>query len=161
GAFGVGIGFGLQTVVNNFVSGLILLFERPIKVGDMIELSGLEGTVQRIGVRASALRTWDGADVIGPNAALITDRVINWTLSDPLRRFTLAIGVAYGSDPRRVEALLRTVAEKHPGVCAYPKPLILFMRFGESSLDFEVRVWTDNPDALSTTRSEVAMALHD
>jgi potassium efflux system protein len=161
GAFGVGIGFGLQTVVNNFVSGLILLFERPIKVGDMVELSGLEGTVQRIGIRASALRTWDGADVIVPNAALITDRVVNWTLSDRLRRVTLAVGVAYGSDPRRVETLLRDVAEKHPGVCAYPKPLILFMRFGESALDFEVRFWTDNPDSLATTRSEVAMAIHD
>ncbi|HVN38641.1 MAG TPA: mechanosensitive ion channel domain-containing protein [Myxococcota bacterium] len=161
GAFGVGIGFGLQTVVNNFVSGLILLFERPIKVGDMVELAGLEGTVQRIGIRASALRTWDGADVIVPNAALITDRVVNWTLSDRLRRITLAVGVAYGSDPRRVETVLRGVAEKHPGVCAYPKPLILFMRFGESSLDFEVRIWTDNPEMLGTTRSEVAMAIHD
>ncbi|HXK26277.1 MAG TPA: mechanosensitive ion channel domain-containing protein [Myxococcota bacterium] len=161
GAFGVGIGFGLQTVVNNFVSGLILLFERPIKVGDMVELAGLEGTVQRIGIRASALRTWDGADVIVPNAALITDRVVNWTLSDRLRRITLAVGVAYGSDLHRVEALLRAAAEKHPGVCAYPKPLILFMRFGESSLDFEVRIWTDSPETLGTTRSEVAMAIHD
>ena len=161
GAFGVGIGFGLQAVVNNFVSGLILLFERPIKVGDMVELAGLEGTVQRIGIRASALRTGDGADVIVPNAVLITDRVVNWTLADRLRRMLLTVGVAYGSDPHRVMELLRGVAEKHPGICAYPKPQILFTRFGESSLDFELRVWTDDPEALSSTRSDVALAIHD
>jgi small-conductance mechanosensitive channel len=161
GAFGVGIGFGLQSVVNNFVSGLILLFERPIKVGDNVELSGLEGTVQRIGIRASVVRTGDGADVIVPNARLTTDQVVNWTLVDRLRRVHLKVGVGYGSDPHRVVELLRGVVEKHPGVCAYPKPQILFAGFGESSLDFELRVWMDDPDVVPNTRSEVALAIHD
>jgi small-conductance mechanosensitive channel len=161
GAFGVGIGFGLQSVVNNFVSGLILLFERPIKVGDNVELSGLEGTVQRIGIRASVVRTGDGADVIVPNALLTTDRVVNWTLVDRLRRVHLKVGVGYGTDPHRVVELLRGVVEKHPGVCAYPKPQILFAGFGESSLDFELRVWMDDPDVVPGTRSEVALAIHD
>jgi len=161
GAFGVGIGFGLQSVVNNFVSGLILLFERPIKVGDNVELSGLEGTVQRIGIRASVVRTGDGADVIVPNAMLTTDQVVNWTLVDRLRRVHLKVGVGYGSDPHRVVELLRDVVEKHPGVCAYPKPQILFVGFGESSLDFELRVWMDDPDVVPNTRSEVALAIHD
>jgi small-conductance mechanosensitive channel len=161
GAFGVGIGFGLQSVVNNFVSGLILLFERPIKVGDNVELQGLEGTVQRIGIRASVVRTGDGADVIVPNALLTTERVVNWTLVDRLRRVHLKVGVAYGSDPHRVVELLRGVVEKHPGVCAYPKPQVLFAGFGESSLDFEMRVWMDDPDVVPNTRSEVALAIHD
>jgi small-conductance mechanosensitive channel len=160
GAFGVGIGFGLQTVVNNFVSGLILLFERPVKVGDMVEVGGLEGTMQRIGIRASTVRTFDGADVIVPNAALISERVVNWTLSDRMRRMILKVGVAYGSDPARVLALLREVAEKQPGVCSYPKPLALFTGFGESALDFELRAWGDNPDTFITVRSDLNLAIH-
>jgi small-conductance mechanosensitive channel len=161
GAFGVGVGFGLQTVVNNFVSGLILLFERPIKVGDMVEFGGLEGTVQRIGIRASTVRTWDGADVIVPNATLISDRVVNWTLSDRLRRLIVPVGVAYGTDPHRVIDVLRGVAESYPGVCAYPKPVIVFSGFGESALNFELRVWTDNPETLLALRSGISLAVHD
>ena len=120
GAFGVGIGFGMQGVVNNFVCGLILLFERPIHVGDMIEIGELRGEVRRIGIRASIVRTRQGADIIVPNAQLVTDKVTNWTLSDKLRRFSLPVGVNYGAAPEQVIELLVKVARAHPRVL--PKP---------------------------------------
>ena len=106
GAFGVGIGFGLQNVVNNFVSGLILLFERPVQVGDTIEVGNLSGEVRRIGIRSSTLRTGEGADVIVPNASLISDRLVNWTFSDRTRRVDLDVSVAYGSDANKVTGIL-------------------------------------------------------
>jgi small-conductance mechanosensitive channel len=141
GAFGVGIGFGLQNVVNNFVSGLILLYERPVQVGDAIDMGDLIGEVKRIGIRSSTVRTFAGAEVIVPNADLISQRVINWTLSDKIRRIDVAIGVRYGSDPDRVEQILLGVAKAHEKVLHDPAPAVLFRRHGESSLDFEVRVW--------------------
>jgi small-conductance mechanosensitive channel len=143
GALGVGIGFGLQNVVNNFVSGLILLFERPIRIGDRVELSSeLSGTVERIGIRASIVRTWQGAEVIVPNANLISSEVINWTLSDDRRRMEIPVGVAYGTAPEVVLELLLGVARAHPEVLDDPEPVALFTGFGDSSLDFELRAWT-------------------
>ena len=118
GAFGVGIGFGLQSIVNNFVSGLILLFERPVHVGDTVEVGNLQGTVRRIGIRASVIHTGAGADIIVPNSQLITDRVTNWTLSDQLRRVDLPVGVNYGADPKKVIELLEQVASRAPGCFA-------------------------------------------
>jgi len=142
GALGVGIGFGLQNIVANFISGLILLFERPIQTGDTVEMEGLRGTVQRIGIRASIVRTFQGADVIVPNQDLVAQRVINWTLSDQSRRVEIPVGVAYGSDPAQVMALIRDAAEKHPKAQTQPAVEVLFTAFGESSLDFELRLWT-------------------
>ena len=142
GALGVGIGFGLQTVVNNFVSGLILLFERPIRVGDRVQLDQLSGVVTNIGMRASVVRTWQGAEVIVPNANLISSEVINWTLSDDSHRMEISVGVAYGTDPQTVIDLLVSVAEGHPDVSRDPEPVALFLGFGESSLDFELRAWS-------------------
>jgi len=142
GALGVGIGFGLQNVVNNFVSGLILLFERPIRVGDKVQLATLFGTVKNIGMRASVVRTFQGAEVIVPNANLISAEVINWTLSDDRRRMELAVGVAYGTDPQVVIDILVGVANDHPEVMSDPEPAALFRGFGGSSLDFELRAWT-------------------
>jgi small-conductance mechanosensitive channel len=142
-ALGVGIGFGLQNVVGNFVSGVILLFERPIRVGDWIQLADLFGTVQKIGIRSSTVRTFDGADVIVPNGDLVSARVTNWTLSDRKRRLILPVGVAYGSPPRRVLELLDDVARSHPQVLEDPAPVVLFRGFGESALDFELRVFTE------------------
>jgi small-conductance mechanosensitive channel len=159
GAFGVGIGFGLQTIVNNFVSGLILLFERPVKVGDWVEVAGVEGTVQRIGIRASTVRTFDGADVIVPNGQLLSERVVNWTLSDRRRRVAIRVGVAYGSDLPRVVAVLQGIAGSQSGVCAYPKPVVAFVGFGESSIDFELRVWIDDADLLVETRSGLGLSM--
>ncbi len=142
GALGVGIGFGLQNVVNNFVSGLILLFERPVNLGDKIEIGGISGVVQDIGIRASVVRTWQGADVIVPNATLISDNLINWTLTDQLRRMEIQIGVAYRTPPARVIGLLLEVAAAHAEVMVDPAPVAIFTGFGDSSLNFELRAWT-------------------
>ena len=126
GAFGVGVGFGLQTIVNNFVSGIILLVERPIQVGDAIQMTDLDGEVRHIGIRSTTVHTWRGAEVIVPNATLITGNLINWTLSDRTRRFELSVGVAYGSDPQRVIDLLRDAAVSVAGVLKNPAPVVLF-----------------------------------
>ena len=146
GAFGVGLGFGLQNVVNNFVSGLILIFERPIQVGDVVDVGGVQGQVQRIGIRASTVRTWSGAEVIVPNGDLISQQVTNWTLSDRLRRMEIPVGVRYGTDPERVINLLSEAVSHHPEVLPNPAVTTLFLGFGESSLDFVVRAWTSSDD---------------
>ncbi len=142
GALGFGISFGLQSVVNNFVSGLILLFERPIRVGDKIQVGEMGGIVGEIGIRATTVHTWDGADVIVPNANLISNEIINWTFSDHKRRIEVTVGVAYGVDPETVLALLPSLAAKHPDVLDDPEPIALFLGFGDSSLDFSLRCWT-------------------
>jgi small-conductance mechanosensitive channel len=160
GAFGVGIGFGLQNVVNNFISGLILLFERPVQVGDHVELGGVLGEVRRIGIRSSTIRTFQGAEVIVPNGNLIADALTNWTLSDERRRIELPVGVAYGTDPERVLALLREVALANPQVLHDPEPLALFLGFGASSLDFELRAWVGELDTFLVTKSALAVAVY-
>jgi potassium efflux system protein len=159
-AFGVGIGFGLQSVVNNFVSGLILLFERPIQVGDIVEVGDLSGEVSRIGIRASRVRTGQGAEIIVPNAQLVTERVTNWTLSDRTRRIDLRVSVDYGSAPEKVVAMLEAVARAHPQIMQTPAPQAVFSAFGESSIDFELRAWTTRFEAWPTIRTELAGAVH-
>jgi potassium efflux system protein len=160
-AFGVGIGFGLQSVVNNFVSGLILLFERPIHVGDTIEAGGIMGSVRRIGIRSSVVRTGQGAEVIVPNAELVTERVTNWTLSDQWRRIELPVGVSYSAHPKRVMEMLEMVAQAHPQVLRQPAPRAFFTGFGDSSINFELRAWTDQFDQWFQIRSELAAAVYD
>ena len=161
GAFGVGIGFGLQSVVNNFVSGLILLFERPIHVGDAVEVGDLTGEVRRIGIRASTLRTWQGAEIIVPNAQLITEHVTNWTLSDRQRRIDLPVGVNYSAPPRKVMEMLEAVAHAHPGVLKSPAPKAYFTSFGDNAIHFELRAWTDQFEQWFQIRSELATAVYD
>jgi small-conductance mechanosensitive channel len=161
GGLGVGIGFGLQNVVNNFVSGLILLFERPIDVGDSIEVSGTSGTMKHIGIRASVIRTFDGAEVIVPNGILLSDSVTNWTLSDRRRRIELDVGVEYGTPAQRVIDLLVGVANASPKVISDPEPHAYFENFGDSSLDFKLRAWFDADSAttIHSIRSEIAVAV--
>jgi small-conductance mechanosensitive channel len=142
GAFGVGIGFGLQNIVNNFVSGLILLYERPVQMGDVVQMGDLLGSVTRIGIRSSTLRTFAGSEVIVPNANLISEQLVNWTLSDPQRRIDIPVGVAYGTDPEKVLQVLREATRAVPYVLADPEPTALFRGFGDSALNFEVRFWT-------------------
>ena len=161
GALGVGIGFGLQNIVSNFVSGLILAFERPIREGDQIQLEALTGEVRRIGFRATIVRTFDGAEVIVPNASLISKDVVNWTLSDQQRRITVPVGVAYGSDPARVKALLLGVPGKFPAVLRTPEPFALFTGFGDSALNFELRFWTTDADRVAILKSDVTTAIND
>ncbi|HEY2917552.1 MAG TPA: mechanosensitive ion channel domain-containing protein, partial [Candidatus Binatia bacterium] len=161
GAFGVGIGFGLQSIVNNFVSGLILLFERPIHVGDTVEVGNLQGTVRRIGIRASVIHTGAGADIIVPNSQLVTDKVTNWTLSDRLRRVDLPIGVNYGADPKKVIELLEQVARTHADVLREPGPRALFMGYGDSAINFELRVWPSHFNQAAQVKSDLAAAVYD
>ncbi len=159
GAFGVGLGFGLQTVINNFVSGLILLFERPIQIGDMVEVGGLLGEVRRIGARSSTVRTADGAEVIIPNANLIAEQVVNWTLSDRQRRLSVDVGVAYGTDPAIVLELLRGVGHANPSVLDDPAPEALFLGFGDSALNFRLRVWVPRFEESFAISSELGVAI--
>jgi potassium-dependent mechanosensitive channel len=161
GALGVGIGFGLQNVVNNFVSGLILMFERPIQPGDVVEVSGTSGKVLAIGMRATTLTTFDGADVVVPNGTLLSEKLINWTLSDMNRRIDVDVGVAYGSNPRRVMALLNEVALGTPGIVPTPAPAIVFKGFGASSLDFGIRAWTNDFGDWVTIRTEMAARVYE
>jgi potassium efflux system protein len=155
GAFGVGIGFGLQSVVNNFISGLILIAERPVMPGDTIEVGQMIGQVKRIGMRSSTVRTLQGAEVIVPNGNLISSEVINWTLSDRQRRVDIPVGVAYGSPVAKVLEILKAAGAGHTDVLENPAPSALFMGFGDSSLDFELRIWTTAFDAWFRVRSEV------
>jgi len=161
GALSVGIGFGLQDVVNNFVSGLILAFERPIQIGDTIEAGKWIGVVRHIGVRSSTLRSLEGAEVVIPNGNLVSAEVVNWTLSDKLRRLEIKVGVAYGTDPRRVTELLLGVAKDQPKVLASPGPAALFDGFGESSLDFKLRIWTADFDNWRQVRSDITVAVSE
>jgi small-conductance mechanosensitive channel len=163
GGLGVGVGLGLQDIVRNFAAGLTLLFERRVHVGDVVQVpsGAIFGRVLEIGMRASLVRNWDGAEVVIPNADLVASAVTNWTLSDQLRRIELPVGVAYGSEPDKVVALLLGVARGHADVIEQPPPQVLFHGFGESSLDFLVRVWTGSDyDRTLAIRSELALATH-
>ena len=141
GALGVGIGFGLQAIVNNFASGLILLFERPIKVGDTIQIGTEWGEVKQLGLRATIIQTFDNAEIVVPNSDLITGQVTNWTLGDRRVRIKIPVGVAYGSDVGKVMEILKSCGSQNPMVLSNPKPTAFFLAFGASSLDFELRVW--------------------
>jgi len=161
GALSVGIGFGLQNMVNNFISGLILIFERPIQTGDVIELGELLGVVKRIGIRASMIRTFAGAEVIVPNGNLISNEVVNWTLSDKVRRIEIAVGVAYGTDPTKVLTLLKNLTLNHPEILEKPETMVLFQGFGDSSLDFELRFWTANSETWLALKSQLTVDMHE
>jgi potassium-dependent mechanosensitive channel len=160
GAFGVGIGFGLQSVVNNFVSGLILLFERPIELGDSVQIDNLQGVVRRIGIRASIIRTAQGAEMIVPNAQLVTHEVTNWTLTDRLRRLDLPVGVSYDAAPKKVIEILEGVARAHPKILKQPESVCVFMSYGDNSMNFELRVWTDYSNS-QQVRTDLNVAIYD
>ena len=159
GALSVGIGFGLQNVVNNFASGLILIVERPVGVGDLIEVGPLTGEVKRIGIRSSTVRTGQGAEVIVPNAELVSKEVVNWTRSDRQRRYDIDVGVAYGSDPERVMRLLVEAAGTVPEVMAKPAPLAMFKGFGDSSLDFRLLAWVHSVDVGLQAQNALRVAI--
>ncbi len=157
GALGVGVGFGLQNIVNNFISGLILQFERPIHVGDVLDVDGTTGKVTRIGIRSSTVKTFQGAEVIIPNGNFISGKVINWTLSESQRRVDLPVGVAYGSDVKLVSKLLGQAATVHEDVLTSPAPAVFFKEFADSSLNFEVQFWVMQESNTVKVKSEVAL----
>jgi small-conductance mechanosensitive channel len=162
GALGVGIGFGLQNIVSNFVSGLILLAERPVQVGDWIEAAGRTGRVTRIAARSTTIVTGDNITIIMPNTDLITQQIVNWSHGDPKVRFRIPVSVAYGSDLARVREALLEVAAAHPAVLHDPAAMVLFTGFGDSALDLELAVWTidmvKNPQRF---RSELNFAIDE
>ncbi len=159
GALSVGIGFGLQTVVNNFVSGLILLIERPVKVGDWIVVGGHEGFVKSINIRATEIESFHRASVIIPNSELLSSSLVNWTHKDTSARADIPVGVAYGSDTKKVEEILLQCAKDNPKVNSWPLPFVLFQNFGDSSLDFELRFYIAQADQVFRTSSEVRFAI--
>ena len=143
-ALGVGLGFGLQEIFSNFVSGLIILFERPVRIGDTVTLGNLTGTVSRIRIRATTVTDFDRKEIIIPNKTFVTDQLINWSLSDTVTRVVLTYGVAYGSDHRLVHRLLRQAADQNARVLADPEPQVFFMNYGDSTLDFELRIFVNS-----------------
>lgn len=166
GALGVGIGFGLQNVVGNFVSGLVLLFERPVKVGDRIEVADVAGTVRRIGARATTVVTNDNIAILVPNSQFISEPVINWSFTGRLVRVRVSVGVAYGTDPELVKRVLLQVAQDCENVEETPEPTVEFREFGDSSLNFDLLVWTttytERPDVLrSVVNFGIAKALKE
>jgi len=154
GAVGIGIGLGLQNIANNFISGIILLIERPIKVGDRVEVEGVYGDVVRIVARSTWVRTNDNVVIIVPNSQFIENRVINWTANDRRVRFSVPFGVSYGSHPEQVRDVVLAVALEHADVMKNPGPDVIFTGFGDSSLNFDLRVWTEsgvqNPRVLAS-----------
>ena len=160
GALSVGIGFGLQNIVNNFISGLILVYEKPVQEGDTIEVDTLLGRVSNIGTRSSTITTYDGAEVVVPNSNLISNQLINWTLSDNIKRVEIKVGTSYDSNPHQVLDLLLNAALSHEKVLKYPEPRPLFVGFGDNSLDFRILFWVRFEDGL-TTQSDVALKIFD
>jgi small-conductance mechanosensitive channel len=142
GALGIGVGFGLQNIVNNFISGLIILLERPIKMGDRIEVGEIEGDVVKIGGRSTTILTNDNISVIVPNSKFILENVVNWSHNQRTVRFRIPVSVAYGSDTRLVERTLLEVAKENPDVLENPEPAVRFLGFGDSGLVFDLRAWT-------------------
>lgn len=140
-ALTVGLGFGLQEIFANFVSGLIILFERPVRIGDTVTIGSYSGTVSRIRIRATTVTDFDRKEVIIPNKAFVTERLINWTLSDTVTRIIIQVGVAYGSDLDKVKTILMKAAKDNPKVMTEPEPVVLFTEFGASTLNHELRFY--------------------
>ena len=146
-SLGVGVGFGLQNIINNFVSGIIILAERPISIGDRIEVAGVAGRVTKIQLRSTTVVTNDNITMIVPNADFISNTVTNWSHGDPKVRIRVPVGVAYGSDLKLLQRLLLEAAAEHPKALRDPLPVVLFTEFGDSSLNFELGVWTQEMTA--------------
>jgi len=159
GLLSVGIGFGLQNITSNFISGLILLFERPIKVGDRVTVGEVEGTVAAINMRATTVNSLRNISIIVPNSDFISAQVTNWSYGDPKIRVDIDVGVSYGSDLDAVLKALNDVAEENSEVMQHPKPQVLLMNFGDSSWDMQLRFWLKSPDGYYRVRSDINCAI--
>jgi small-conductance mechanosensitive channel len=154
-ALGVGIGFGFQNIARDFGSGLILLFERPVQVGDFVEVGTFQGTVDRIGARSTSIKTLDRVSIIVPNSYFLENQVINWSHENPLSRIAIPVGVSYESDPEEVRSLLLKAADKHAAVVTHPKPQVFFDGFGDSSLNFFLLIWIVRPEHQLIIKSDL------
>jgi small-conductance mechanosensitive channel len=162
GALGVGIGFGLQTITNNFISGIIIVFEKPIKVGDRIELDEVNGKVVNISIRATTVLTNDNVSIIVPNSEFVSSRVINWSHNDKSIRFRFPVGVSYREDPAKVKEVLLQVANENEHVLKSPIPEVFFDEFGDSSLNFNLAVWTSTMiDNRTPLKSQIYFAIFE
>ncbi len=159
GVLSLGIGFGLQNIASNFASGLIMMFERPVRVGDLISVGDMEGVIKDIKIRSTTISTPDNISVIVPNSVFVSGQVINWTLGDPKIRIHIPVGVAYGSDVQLVTKLLMEIAREHPDVLDNPQPEVWFNEFGDSSLNFELLVWISSPTIRRRVMSDVNYAI--
>jgi potassium efflux system protein len=159
GALGVGVGFGLQTLVNNLVSGLIIAFEKPVNVGDIVEIAGQSGTIKSIGFRSSIIAKWDGPDVVIPNGDLLNAHLINWTLAGSKREMEIMIGVAYGTDLQKPQQLLYDLMDANPRIHHNPKPAVLFLNFSSSSIDLKVIFWVRDYKEGATVKSDLIKAI--
>jgi len=157
GALAIGVGFGSQNLVNNFISGIILMVERPVKVGDFIEVDGVFGEVERIGMRCANIHTYGNRHIIVPNSSFLEKNVLNWTRLNSLIRISVAVGVAYGSPTKKVQELLAKAAESEPSALKNPKPLVFFTNFGDSALEFRVDFWIDLKSLDDRQRAESEM----
>ncbi len=158
-ALSVGLGFGLQEIVANFVSGIVLLFERPIRIGDTVTVGDQFGTISRIRIRATTMVDWDRREVVIPNKVFITERLINWTLTDQITRTIIRVGVAYGSDVELTEKLLLKIAQDNEKALEDPPPAAVFLRFGDNSLDFELRIFVRGVRELIPLTHEIHVAI--
>lgn len=160
-ALSVGLGFGLQEIVANFVSGLILLFERPIRVGDIVTVAGVDGVVTKIRIRATTITNWDKKEFIVPNKEFVTGTIMNWTLSNPMTRLVFPVGVAYGSDIRKTQEILLDIARSQPDVLTDPEPAAVFELFGDSSLNFTLRLYLPRPELRLEMTHRINTLIHD
>ncbi len=154
GALAIGVGFGSQNVVNNFLSGLILMIERPIKVGDIVDIEGTYGRIERIGARSTRIKTFDNTHIIIPNSAFLEKNVVNWTLSDNVVRTWVDVGVAYGSPTREVDRLVHRVLAEHGKILKKPAPVVLFTEFGDNALHFRAYFWLQMREMMDRRRVE-------
>jgi potassium efflux system protein len=160
-ALGVGIGFGLQEIVANFISGIIILFERPVRVGDVVTVGDTDGTVTRIRIRATTIRNWDGKELLVPNKEFITDRLLNWSLSDQTTRILISVGIAYGSNVRAAMRLLEQAAREHEDVLRDPAPSVIFESFGDNALTMVLRCFVESVDLRVQTISALNQIIND
>jgi small-conductance mechanosensitive channel len=161
GALGVGIGFGLQTLVNNLVSGLIIAFEKPVNLDDIIEIGGQTGTMKSIGIRSSVVTTWDGADIIIPNGDLLSQHMTNWTMGSAKRRYEIKVGVAYGTDLKLAKSIINEVIDHTSLILKNPEPMIWATQFGDSSIDFVIKYWVPHFNYGNDVKSDLIMAIDE
>ena len=160
-ALGVGIGFGLQEIVANFISGIIILFERPFRVGDIVTIGNNNGVVTRIRIRATTIRNWDRKELLVPNKDFITGQLINWTLSEPVTRIVIPVGLAYGGDVEQALKRMLEAAEENPNILTDPPPSVIFDAFGDNALSLILRCFIDDVDSRVTVISALNKAIND